>query len=157
MKTVALATAVVVACILISSAAQNKGKAIDVTPALERQLWSAEQEWLQGEHDKKMDFLKALWTDQFFDLLAGGRQVTKDEMLDLLSQGNPKPGTGAFPDDFKLRAVYGNVALATDHTVIKSMDDKGNLVSREIRALRMFVNENGKWKVAGAALVPISR
>ena len=63
--------------------------------------------------------------------------------------------TPAQVDDFKLRAIYGNVALATDHTVIKSLDANGKLVSREIRALRMFVNENGKWKVAGAALVPI--
>ena len=78
-------------------------------------------------------------------------------MLELLSKSNPKPGSGAFPDDFKLRAVYGNVALATDHTVIKSVDANGQLVSREIRSLRMFVNEKGKWKVAGAALVPITQ
>ena len=49
------------------------------------------------------------------------------------------------------------VALATDHTVIKSLDANGQLVSREISALRMFVRENGKWKVAGAALVPIGQ
>ena len=157
MRTVGLAALITIACILVPLAAQQKSRADEKSPALEKQLWGIEQEWLQGEHDKKMDFLKALWTDQFFDVLPGGRHVTKDEMLDLLSKGNPKPGTGAFPDDFKLQAVYGNVALATDHTVIKSLDANGQLVSREIRALRMFVNENGKWKVAGAALVPISQ
>jgi hypothetical protein len=47
--------------------------------------------------------------------------------------------------------------LATDHTVIKSLDANGQLVSRKISALRMFVHENGKWKVAGAALVPIGQ
>jgi hypothetical protein len=157
MKAIALASLFTVTCILLPLAAQQKSQSTEAGPALEKQLWAIEQQWLQSEHDKKMDFLKDLWTNQFFDLLPGGRHVTKEEMLDLLSKGDPKPGTGAFPDDFRLRAVYGNVALATDHTVIKSLDANGRLVSREIRALRMFVNENGKWKVAGAALVPISQ
>jgi len=157
MKAVELAVLITLASILLPLAAQQKSGGNENGPALEKQLWGIEQQWLQSEHDKKMDFLRDLWTDQFFDLLPGGRHVTKDEMLDLLSKGNSKPGTGAFPDNFKLQAVYGNVALATDHTVIKSLDANGQLVSREISALRMFVRENGKWKVAGAALVPIGQ
>jgi hypothetical protein len=46
--------------------------------------------------------------------------------------------------------------LATDHTVIKGVDAKGNIVVvREMGVLRMFVKEKGKWKVAGAGLVPL--
>lgn len=157
MKALALASVFTITCILLPLAAQQKSRETEAGPALEKQLWEIEQQWLQSEHDKKMDLLKDLWTDQFFDLLPGGRHVTKGEMLDIISKGNSKPGTGAFPDNFKLRAVYGNVALATDHTVIKSLDANGQLVSREISALRMFVRENGKWKVAGAALVPIGQ
>jgi len=124
--------------------------------ALEKQLFGIEQQWLRAEHDKNMDLLRDLWTDQFFDVLAGGIMVNKQEMMDRLAKADAKPGTGAFPDDFKLRAVYGNVALATDHTVVKGLDAQGNLVVvREMRSLRMFVNQNGNWKVAGAGLVPI--
>jgi len=55
-----------------------------------------------------------------------------------------------------LRAVYGNVALATDHTTIKGVDANGKIVVvREMGVLRMFVKEKGKWRVAGAGLVPI--
>jgi len=55
-----------------------------------------------------------------------------------------------------LRAVYGNVALATDHTIIKGVDANGKIVViREMGVLRMFVKEKGKWRVAGAGLVPI--
>ena len=157
MKAFGLALLIAMICILPPLAAQQKSGAAEKIPALEKQLWAIEQEWLQGEHDKKMDYLKGLWTDQFFDLLPGGVQVSKEEMLDRISKGNPKSGTGAFPDNFKLRAVYGNVALATDHTVIKGFDANGQPTSREISALRMFVRENGMWKVAGAALVPISQ
>ena len=135
---------------------QKSGK-LEISPALEQELLAVEKQWMAGEHDKNMDFLEELWTDQFFDVLAGGVIVTKHEMMDRLSKGNSQPGTGAFPDDFKLRAVYGNVVLATDHTVIKARDASGNIVvAREMRCLRMFVRENGKWRVSGAGLVPIT-
>jgi ketosteroid isomerase-like protein len=53
-------------------------------------------------------------------------------------------------------AVYGNVVLATDHTIIKGVDANGNIVPvREMNVIRMFVKDKGKWRVAGAGLVPI--
>ena len=77
-------------------------------------------------------------------------------MMDRMSKADAKPGTGAFPDTFKIRAIYGNVALATDHTTIKGLDASGNIVPvREMRVLRMFVKDKGKWRVAGAGLVVI--
>ena len=84
------------------------------------------------------------------------RLVNKQEMMDLMAKTDRQPGTGAFPDHFKLMAVYGNVALATDHTVIKGVDANGKIVVvREMGVLRMFVKEKGKWRVAGAGLVPV--
>src|SRR5690242_2048863 len=69
------------------------------------------------------------------------------------------PGdSGPNPQDFKLMAVYGNVALATDHTVFKAADASGKIgVTDEATVLRMFVKLNGKWVPAGAALVPIAK
>jgi ketosteroid isomerase-like protein len=114
---------------------------------------------MKAEFDKKMtgpDSMGELWTDDFFDVLPGGRVVNKQEMMDLMAKTERQPGTGAFPDHFKLMAVYGNVALATDHTVIKGVDPNGKIVVvREMGVLRMFVKEKGKWRVAGAGLVPI--
>ena len=135
----------------------QKSEKLEITPALEQELYAVEKVWMGGEHDKNMPLLEDLWTDQFFDVLVGGVIVSKHEMMDRMSKGPIVPGTGAFPDDFKIRAIYGNVVLATDHTVIKAKDANGNIVvAREMRCLRMFVRENGKWKVAGAGLVPIT-
>jgi hypothetical protein len=40
--------------------------------------------------------------------------------------------------------------------VIKGVDANGKIVViREMGVLRMFVKEKGKWRVAGAGLVPI--
>jgi ketosteroid isomerase-like protein len=119
---------------------------------LEQQLWQIEQQWLAAEHDQKIDFLRQLWADQFFDILGNGQYIGREDMLNRLASAQPKPGTGAFPSDFKLRAVYGDhAAIATDHTTLKGLGPANG----EYRVMRLFVKERGKWKVAGAALVPI--
>jgi len=125
---------------------------------LEKQLWQIEQKWLEAARNKKLDVLKELWTDQFFEINRGGTVPDKDEELDSLSKRPVKPGMGAFPDQFKLRAVYGNVALATDHTAVKGFawsTANGQDFSGDFRVLRIFVKIDGQWKVAGAAMCPI--
>lgn len=93
---------------------------------------------------------------EFFDVLPTGVVVNKHEMMDLMGKADSRPGTGAFPDTFKVRAIYGGVVLATDHTTIKGVDPSGNIATlREMRVLRMFVKDKGRWRVAGAGLVVI--
>ena len=154
---------VLILCILggfsLPAQAQEKPAKSAGNAALEKELYEVELKWMKAEHDKKLsgpDSMGELWTDDFFDVLPGGRVVNKQEMMDLMGKTDRQPGTGAFPDHFKLRAVYGNVALATDHTIIKGVDANGKIVVvREMGVLRMFVKEKGKWRVAGAGLVPI--
>jgi hypothetical protein len=139
--------------------AQDKRFESATPTALEKQLYDVELKWMKAEHDKLMDgpnSMNELWMDSFFDVLSSGVVVDKHEMMDLMSKADARPGTGAFPDTFKVRAIYGNVVLATDHTTIKGVDANGNLVTvREMRVLRMFVKDKGKWRVAGAGLVVI--
>ena len=139
--------------------AQEKSQPSAGNVALEKELFAIELKWMKAEFDKKMvgpDSMGELWTDNFFDILPGGKVVNKQEMMELMGKTDRQPGTGAFPDHFKLRAVYGNVALGTDHTTIKGVDANGKIVVvREMGVLRMFVKEKGKWRVAGAGLVPI--
>jgi uncharacterized protein DUF4440 len=139
--------------------AQEKSQPSAGNAALEKELFAVELKWMKAEFDKNkdgVDGMGELWMDDFFDILPGGRVVNKQEMMDMMEKTDRQPGTGAFPDNFKLRAVYGNVALATDHTIIKGVDANGKIVVvREMGVLRMFVKEKGKWRVAGAGLVPI--
>ena len=143
----------------LSVHAQDKTESGAGNAALEKELFALELKWMKAEFDKKMtgpDSMGELWTDEFFDVLPGGRVVNKQEMMDLMAKTDRQPGTGAFPDHFKLMAVYGDVALAIDHTVIKGVDANGKIVVvREMGVLRMFVKQKGKWRVAGAGLVPI--
>jgi len=126
---------------------------------LEKTLYEVELKWMKAEHDKLMDgpnSMNEMWMDNFFDILPTGVVVNKHEMMDMMNKADARPGTGAFPDTFKVRAIYGNVVLASDHTTIKGVDSSGNIVTvREMRVLRMFVKDKGKWRVAGAGLVVI--
>jgi hypothetical protein len=139
--------------------AQDKRYESASPTALEKQLYEVELKWMKAEHDKVMDgpdSMNEMWIDDFFDVLSSGVVVDKHEMMDLMNKADSRPGTGAFPDTFKVRAIYGNVVLATDHTTIKGVDASGNIVTvREMRVLRMFVKDKGRWRVAGAGLVVI--
>ena len=140
--------------------AQEKSDKRAGNAALEKELYAVELKWMQAEHDKKMtgpESMGEMWMDEFFDVLPGGRVVNKQEMMDMMGKADAKPGTGAFPVDFKIRAIYGNVVLATDHTTIRGLDANGKIVPvREMSVLRMFVKDKGKWRVAGAGLVPVA-
>jgi Domain of unknown function (DUF4440) len=123
--------------------------------ALEKELWDVEtQQWLNNklpwEQARPIRF--ASWTDQFFEIYPNGEVHFKADMMASQSAAPaPAPGNGAFPEDFKLRAVYGNFALATDTTRLK-----GGSLDGVYRGLRMFVKENGKWRVAGAMFAPLA-
>jgi hypothetical protein len=124
---------------------------------LEKQLWGIEQKWVEAARTANSDFLRENWTDQFFEVASWPPGImTKPELLGRVSKRGPEPAKGPFPSDFKLQAVYGNVAIATDHTSVKGRVYNGRDYSGEYRGLRLFVKENGKWRIAGSALVPIA-
>jgi hypothetical protein len=130
---------------------------------LEKTLWDVDQQWLcsagatpyHKDYKECIEFRNQFWTNQFFEVSIKGEVQTKSEMIARQREAHPSKGVGPHPDDFKLMAVYGNFALATDHTFLQSESSNGKVEGTETRVLRMFAKENGKWKPAGAALVPI--
>src|SRR5579864_6121986 len=137
--------------------------------ALEKVLDDVNNQWLcAGPYYKPkaqdcVNFRAQYWVDQFFEIYTSGQVQTKDEMVasqSVSDSDHPDAArdTGPNPQEFKLMAVHGNVALATDHTIFKTADASGNLtVTGEARVLRIFVKENGKWRPASAALVGIEK
>lgn len=133
---------------------------------LEKTLWGVEQEWLcssgNGPHHKDyrdcVNFRNQFWPDTFFEISVKGAVQTKKQMVvsQLAVAPTHVPGVGPYPHDFKLMAVYGDVALATDTTDFKTADANGKLsFTSKTTVLRMFVKQNGEWRPAGAALVPV--
>jgi hypothetical protein len=162
------------ACFSAPTSAQQTMKMGDKSwNDLEKTLDDVNQQWLcVGKYNKPkrqecVDFRAQYWSDQFFEVAPTGKVQTKAEMVASQTAGapaadklNPKgiPGVGPNPQDFKLMAVYGNIALGTDLTIFKTIDAGGNLtVTSKAQVLRMFVKENGKWRPAGAVLGSLSR
>jgi ketosteroid isomerase-like protein len=131
---------------------------------LEKVLEDVNQQWLcSGPYQKPykdcVELRSKYWVDQFFEVIPSGELLNKEEMVATQAAripSNPDPRTAPYPDAFKLRAVYGNFAMATDHTNFKAADKSGKLTfSSNSKVLRLFVKENGTWRPAAAGLVPI--
>lgn len=127
--------------------------------ALEKQLWELDQKWLVAARSKKpgMEYLNQLFDDQFFEVIRKGQLVNKSQLIDMLGKAKLAPGQGAYPDQFKLMAVYGDVAFVTDRTTLRGSvygDSPGD-ASGQYRVVRVFVKKNGQWRAVMASLVPI--
>jgi ketosteroid isomerase-like protein len=127
--------------------------------ALEKQLWELDQKWLVAarSHKPGMDYLNQLFDDQFFEVIRKGQLVSKSELIDMLGKAKLAPGQGAYPDQFKLMAVYGDVAFVTDRTTLRGSvyGSAPGDASGQYRVVRVFVKKNGQWKAVMASLVPI--
>ena len=128
---------------------------------LENTLWNADQQWLcTGPYQKSykdcVQSRSKYWVDGFFEIQSSGVIRNKMEMVTVQSAANPAPGVGPYPADFKLLAVYGNIAIATDHTDFKTADASGKVAfTTDSHVVRVFVQQDGQWRPAAAALVPV--
>ncbi len=128
-------------------------------PQLERQLAEIDQKWMEAARTDKLDYLKQLFTPVWSEIVGWMPTVvlSKSQTMDTLAKANFKPGEGVFPDEFRLMAVYGDVALASDRRTRKMADASGHHIETPHRALLVFVKQDGQWHSAGGALVPIMR
>ena len=132
-------------------------------PQLEKVLWDVDQQWLcSGPYQKPFKdcvaFRTHYWPDQFFEVVQTGDLLDKPQMVATQTgqiPSNPPPGEAPYPDAFRLRAVYGDFAMATDITSFKTLDSHGRLVfTSDAKVLRLFVKQDGEWRPAAAGLVP---
>jgi hypothetical protein len=150
----------------VTSLAMGQSKR-DKNSDLEKALWDADQEWLcagpyqtspMGCVQQRANF----WGEQFFEI-GGASTNSKAQMVASQTAAAPSNVTGTglngvFPGEFKLRAVYGRFAVATDRTSFRTLDANGlPAFTRESRWLRLFVYENGRWRPAAGAGVPVIR
>ncbi len=110
---------------------------------LEKQLADINDQWVCAHKYHKdhaqdcVDFKNKIWADTFFEISMQREVTDKQEMVKrqtATATAHPvSPGdAGPNPQEFKLMAVYGNVALATDRTVFKVADDSGKTSVRKL-------------------------
>src|SRR3984893_3222430 len=129
--------------------------------SLENTLWDVDQQWLcDGPYQKPysdcVKFRSQYWVDGFFEVQSGGTLRNKEEMVTTQSAATPATGVRPFPADFRLVAVYGDIALGTDHTDFKTAQPDGSIpFTSDSHCLRVFVRQNGVWRAAAAARVAV--
>ena len=173
----------------VSTPAQQPAKGDKNWTDLEKVLEDVNLQWLcAGKYYKPLaqdcvNFRAQYWDDQFFEMGQASTQDKSEMVAGQTARAKINPdvvrGEGPNPTDFKLMAVYGDFAMAVDHTLFKIrvnsqgqpdyehapaylhtdhwyLDDSGKLaVTREVRFVRLFVKENGKWRPAAGASVPL--
>jgi hypothetical protein len=171
------------------TSAQQPVKGDKAWTELEKVLEDVNLQWLcAGKYYKPkaqdcVDFRAQYWADQFFEMNQGITQTKAEMVAGQSARAKLFPdivrGEGPNPTEFKLMAVYGDFAMAVDHTLFKIRlndqgqpdydhappylhtdhwypDGSGKLgVTREVTFLRLFVKENGKWRPAAGASVPL--
>jgi hypothetical protein len=141
----------------------KKGAALEKTLEDVNNQWLCAYQYYKPKAQDCVNFRAQYWADRFFEIYPNGQIQTKAEMVASQTENASKHpdtarGEGPNPQEFKLMAVYGDLALATDHTIFKAAGTGGQLsVTGEARVLRIFVRENGKWRPAAAALVGIEK
>ena len=162
----AWAVAVIGLALSVSPAVGQAPSGEKKSPDLEKTLEDVNNQWLcsyqyyKAKSQDCVNFRAKYWADQFFEIYPNGQIQTKAQMVASQTENATKhpdtvKGEGPNPQEFKLMAVYGNIALATDHTIFKSAASGQLATTGEARVLRIFVKENGKWRPAAAALVGI--
>jgi hypothetical protein len=147
--------------------------------------WLCAGKYYKPKAQDCVNFRAQYWADQFFEMGANGLQTKAQMVAGQTASAKIYPdvaeGEGPNPTQFKLMAVYnnGNFAMAYDRTLFKVAlnkqgqpdfehsptylhtdhlypDGSGRLmVTREVIFMRLFVKENGKWRPAAGASIPL--
>jgi hypothetical protein len=147
--------------------------------------WLCQGKYYKPARQDCVNYRARFWADQFFEMGQNGlqtkAQMVEGQTAGAKIYPDVAPGEGPNPTEFTLMAVYNNgtFAMAVDHTSFKIPlnsagqpdfehvapnnktghwfpDDTGRLaVVREVTFARLFVKENGKWRPAAGASVPL--
>lgn len=124
----------------------------------ETELAAMDQKMVNAAMNKKIVDLKQLLNDRWFQITGWDPTeiIDKASMLKMSASVGRTPAEAIVADEFKLRAMYPNVGLATDRRTRTWTNSHGQPVTTEYRSLLVFVKQNGEWKSAAIAVVPIA-
>ena len=98
--------------------------------------------------------LDDIWTDDYAFINPHGALLTKKQRLENLKSG--ATGVEATARQIEAVHVYGDTAVTTSRITLKGKYS-GKEASGEYRMLSVWVNQQGRWRVAASQLTPIGR
>ena len=110
--------------------------------------------WLDAAHNRDTETMAWLFADNFVEVHPGGDIVNKQQQIAQIEDPQ-RANLELHPDDIRVRYASPDVAVLTDVTTIRGLSGGVNYNGKQ-RVIRVFVRQNGRWKAAGAGIVPIA-
>ena len=123
---------------IAASAAAQKA-----SPAVEKAVTNAEQQWADAAKAGDADKLAPLFADDMTSINSDGTLTTKSQELDALRSGKVKY-TDMSNSDMQVRS-YGNIAIVTG-IVSMSGTNNGKDISGRYRFTDVWRSNSGKWQ-----------
>jgi ketosteroid isomerase-like protein len=119
-----------------------------------QQLTKLKKQWSEAEVNRDVGFLDKLYANDLEIGTSQGDVLTKEEMMARVK--DPDHKWDQVDSDHVQVRVYGNVAVMTDQTTVRGVD-KGKPFGGLYRFVRIFVKQQGRWRVVLAQATPLKQ
>jgi ketosteroid isomerase-like protein len=140
----ALFMAVLVLAVVPMGVAQKQSASGSHQTSIEEVIRKLDNERIQAQIHADATALDRIYAADFIGVGASGRVRTKSQVISDFTSGDLK-FQSITTDDVQVR-VYGNTAVETGLSTMIGQD-KGQTVSRDTRFTRVWVKQQGQWRL----------
>jgi ketosteroid isomerase-like protein len=124
--------------------AQEQSARRDQRRSVEQVIRKLDHERIQAQIGADAVALDRIYANDFIGIGPSGRVRTKPQVISDFTSGDLK-FQSITTDDVRVR-VYGNTAVETGRSIM-SGQDKGKTVPRDNRFTRVWVKQQGRWRL----------
>ena len=143
MKQILVITVAIFLAAAIASG-QEQGERRDQSGTVEQAIRKLDNERIQAQIHADAAALERIYADDFIGVGPSGTVRTKPQVISDFTSGDLK-FKSITTDDVRVR-VYGNAAVETGRSTMNGQD-KGNAVPHDTRFTRVWVKQQGRWRL----------
>src|SRR5690242_642549 len=137
-----------IAVVALSAAAiasgQQQSASRDPKAVVEQVIRKLDDERIQAQIHADAIALERIYADDFIGVGPSGTVRTKPQVISDFTSGDLR-FQSISTDDVRVR-VYGNAAVETGRSTMNGQD-KGNAVPHETRFTRVWIRQQGRWRL----------
>jgi uncharacterized protein (TIGR02246 family) len=138
------AITVVVFSVTAIASGQAQGAIKDPKRTVEQAIRKLDDERIQAQIHADAAALERIYADDFIGVGPSGTVRTKPQVISDFTSGELR-FQSITTDDVRVR-VYGNAAVETGRSIM-SGQDKGNTVPHNTRFTRVWIKQQGRWRL----------
>jgi ketosteroid isomerase-like protein len=109
---------------------------------------------LDAEKSLNVSFLEDIFAPNYVLVMPNGLVYTKEKWLGILKSPDHPVIEVVEPKDVRVH-IFGDLAILTDTTTLRSRDSKGQESAGVFRVFRVAFKQKGKWRIAAVELTPM--